>query len=74
MSQILHFTLKRQGHISISRALNCTRDMACGHIDELATELQEAGIITNAEQISPGKWKGDIDLTRVFNHDRTNTS
>lgn len=45
--------------------------MACQHIDELAEELQLVGITKNDQQIESGKWKGDIDLTRIFNHDET---
>ena len=57
--------------ISINRALNCTREMVCGHIDELAIKLQEAGIMANAMQVAPGKRKGNVDMTQVYNHDET---
>ena len=45
--------------------------MACAHIDKLAIELQEAGKMANAVQVAPGKWKGNVDMTRVYNHDET---
>ena len=63
--------LKRQGSINIKRAVNCTRQMAESHIDELAQELISAGIFTNSKKIHPGKWTGHIDMSRVFNHDET---
>ena len=64
-------TLKRQGTISANRALNCTLEMAQTHLDGLAKELIDAGIFTNAEQIGPGAWEGEIDTSRIFNHDET---
>ena len=57
--------------VSINRALNCSRKMACSDLDELADELIKSGIMTNAEQCESGEWKGTIDTTRVFNHDDT---
>ena len=64
-------TSKRQGHVSVNRALSCTREMACDHLDELAEELIDAGIMTNAEQAEHGVWKGNIDTGRIFNCDET---
>ena len=64
-------TIKRQGNVSINRALNCTREMACEHLDNLAKELIDAGIMTNAEQDDNGIWRGDIDTSRIFNCDET---
>ena len=49
-------SVKRQGQVSINRALNCTRKMVCDHLDELADELIKAGIMTNAEQVDSGTW------------------
>ena len=57
--------------MSMNRTLNCTRDMACSHLDALAQELIDTGIFTNAKQIQPGMWTGKIDTTRVYNHDET---
>ena len=45
--------------------------MAIEHLDGLAEELQEAGIFTNAMKVKPGIWTGDIDTSRIFNHDET---
>ena len=42
-------TQKRQGTVSMNRALNCTREMAEEHLDEFAFELIETGIMMNAE-------------------------
>lgn len=39
--------------------------------DSLAEELISCGILTNHEKINDGVWKGDIDTTRIFNHDET---
>nr|XP_047127183.1 uncharacterized protein LOC124808146 [Hydra vulgaris] len=64
-------TLKRQGNVSINRALNFTKEMACSHLDSLAEELIEAGIMTEAAQKETGVWSGNIDLCRIFNHDET---
>ena len=57
--------------MSMNRALNCTRDMTCSHLDAPAQELTDTGIFTNAKQIQPGVWTGKIDNTRVYNHDET---
>jgi len=40
-------------------------------LDALAEELVANGIFTNAIKEGPGIWEGDVDLTRVFNHDET---
>ena len=63
--------LKRQGNVSIKRALNCTKEMAIEHIDGLAEELIATGIFKNAAKVDPGVWNGEIDTSRVFNHDET---
>ena len=62
---------KRQGTISTKRGMNCTREMAEAHLDELAEELINANIFTNSKQLAPGVWEGDIDLSRILNHDET---
>ena len=62
---------KHQGNVAMNRAMNCTREMAVKHLDELAEELISAGIFRNASQIIPGKWRGQINLSRIFNHDET---
>lgn len=64
-------TKKRQGTVSINRALNCTREMACNHLNELAEELIKTDIFVDAVQLETGVWQGHIDTTRVFNHDET---
>ena len=48
--------IKRQGTISMNRALNCTLDMACSHLDALAMELIDRCIFTDAKQIETGLW------------------
>lgn len=49
----------------MNRALNCTKEMAVSHLDDLAQELLDAGILTNAVQLSNGTWTGDIDTSRL---------
>ena len=39
------------------------------HIDDLARECIACNIFTNAEQQEPGVWTGDVDLSRIENHD-----
>ena len=55
----------------MTRALNCTREMAEKHLDELAFELIENGIMMNAENFLDGVWSGSINTHRIFNHDET---
>ena len=52
-----HKTLgkKQANKVSVSRGLNCTRDMAVKYIDELAEELIEAKIATEMVKVEPGK-------------------
>ena len=64
-------TMKRPGNVSTNRALNCTKEMAIQHLDELAEELISCGIFKDAEKIQGGIWMGLIDLRRLFNHDET---
>ena len=58
-------TLKRPGNVSINRALNCTKEIANKHLDDMAEELILCGIMTNAKKISDGVWNGSVDLTRL---------
>ena len=53
-----HLRMKRQGAVSMSRTLNCTRDMACSHLNVLAQELIHTGIFTNAKQKQLEIWTG----------------
>ena len=55
---------KRLTTVSVSRGLNCTRDMAIEYIDQLAQELIDVGIATDMEQLEPGVWEGDVDTSR----------
>ena len=41
------------------------------HLDALAAELIEVGIMTDGEQLETGAWSGNVDTTRIFNHDET---
>ena len=60
---------KRQGSQSAKRVLACTREHVAVYLDELAEELISLGIFENAKKISPGVWHGDLDTSRIFNHD-----
>jgi len=40
-------------------------------LDSLAEELVTLEIFTNAEKTKTGIWSGDIDTSRLFNHDET---
>jgi len=63
---------KRVNKVSVSRGLNCTQAMAIRYIDELAEELIESATdSTDMVQIEPGKWKGNIDTSRIWAHDET---
>ena len=64
-------SIKRRGNISVNRALNCTHAMAEQHIDELAEVLQAAGIMKGASKTKSGVWTGEVDVKRIFNHDKT---
>ena len=64
-------TQKKQGNVSLNHALNCTREMAFQHLDELADELIRNGIFTDAKKVGPSQWEGKIDTSRVINHDET---
>ncbi|XP_065679117.1 uncharacterized protein LOC136093875 [Hydra vulgaris] len=64
-------TIKRQGSVSINRALNCSREMACNHLDSLAKELVDVGIMINEKMIETGVWNGTVDTCRIFNCDET---
>ena len=64
-------TKKRKGAAYLKRVAACSEAVAQQHIDGLAQELISAGIMTNSKQIGPGKWEGDIDTSRVYNHDET---
>lgn len=62
-------TRKRQGTASSKRVFACTEEAVRKYFDELAAEMIEIGIFTQARKEEDGVWKGNIDLSRVFNHD-----
>ena len=66
-----YITKKRQGTVSRNCALNCTKEMACNHLNKLAEELIKTNIFIDAIQLETGVWQGDINITRVYNHDET---
>ena len=43
--------------------------MACNHLNKLDEELIECNIFIDANQLETGVWQGDIDTTRIYNHD-----
>ena len=66
-----YITKKKHDTLSINCALNCTKEMACNHLNNLAEEIIKTNIFINAIQLETGIWQGDIDITRVYNHDET---
>ena len=64
-------TQRHPSPVSLKRVLACTKEMAMSHLDNLAEELIAAGIFTNAVQLEPGVWEGNIDTSRIYNHDET---
>ena len=62
---------RRASTVALKRVLACTKEEAINHLDGLAAELIEAGIFVNAVQKEKGVWEGDIDTSRIFNHDET---
>ena len=57
-------TMKRQGNVSMNRALNCTREMAESHLDDLASELIKCGIMTDVTKHDAGVYTATIDTSR----------
>ena len=55
---------KRQGNASDKRVIACSEAIARSYLDELAEELISMGIFK-----SSGLWMGDIDTSRILNHD-----
>ena len=64
-------TRKHQGNVNLNRALNCTREMATEHLNELADELIRLGLFKDAKKIEEGVWEGEIDTGRIYNHDES---
>ena len=62
-----YITKKRHGTVSINCALTCKKETACNHLNKLAEELIKTNIFNDAIQLETG----DIDTTRVYNHDET---
>ena len=58
---------KRHRTVSTNCVLNCTKETACNHLNELTKELIKTNIFIGAIQLKTG----DIDTTRVYNHDGT---
>ena len=45
--------------------------MRCSHLNKLAEELIKTNIFIDVIKLETGVWQGDIDTTRVYNHDET---
>ena len=54
--------------VDMNRGLNVTCEMAEEYLDDLAAEINHAGIGT-LEHISPGEWIGEIDCSWIICHD-----
>ena len=59
-------TKKRQGTVSMNRALNCTREMACSHLDDLGDKFIKVGIFSNAQIEESGVWTGEMNTSRYL--------
>ena len=46
--------------VDINRGFNVTKDMAIEYLDELAAEINAAGI-GKLEYVGPGVWNGPVD-------------
>ena len=55
--------MKQPKKVDVNRGLNCNRDMATSHLDQLAEEINHAdfGELTYVE---PRVWTGAADLSR----------
>ena len=62
--------MKAPKSLEINRGLNITHEMAENHLDELATEINLAGI-GDLNREAPGEWYGVIDGRRIIFHDET---
>ena len=56
--------------VDINRGFNVTQEMAAKYLDDLAAEINFAGI-GKLEATKPGVWEGPIDTTRIIVHDET---
>ena len=56
--------------VDINRGFNVTEEMAIEYLDDLAAEINEAGI-GRLEYAGPGVWNGPIDARRILFHDET---
>ena len=56
--------------VDMNRGLNNMREMAEEYLDDLAAEINHAGIGI-LKHISPGEWIGEIDCLRIICHDET---
>ena len=56
--------------VDVNQGLNVSREMAVEYLDDLAEEINYAGV-GNLTYIEPGVWKGTIDLLCVICHDET---
>ena len=56
--------------VDINRGFNITQAMAVEYIDDLAAEINHAGI-GQLEKVEPGVWDGTIDATHIICHDET---
>ena len=54
----------------INRGFNVTRSMAKEYLDDLAAEINFAGI-DELEKEDSGLWSGKIDTSRIICHDET---
>ena len=56
--------------VDINRGFNVTQEMAVKYLDDLAAEINFAGI-GKLKATKPGVWEGPIDTTCIIVHDET---
>ena len=66
---VYFFFCSKKSYIFHEFFMDCTRQIGIICIDELAEELIAAKIISN--MIGSGKWKGNIDTSRIWAHSET---
>ena len=55
--------MKQPKKVDVNRGLNCTREMAMSHLDQLADEISHANI-GELTSVEPRVWTGAIDLSK----------
>ena len=62
--------MKGPKKVDINRGFNVTRSTAVEYLDDLAKEINHAGV-GQLTYVEPGVWDGPIDATQIILHDET---